>query len=930
MAILLSDALSRKRVINNKVLIYTFFKNCNRVNANGVLVFTKAGTTDLKPVLISMANANPEFPDYEISTYIRLNALGQIPEDLKIEFIIDNQLGAEELYDIYIYTSDLKIEEFNETYIFRPLASEYQQFLIQVLNDRPFLEDEAVNPIASIGLQNLVKYGQFQAVTLAENPKVAISNWESVAENIFYYVDIANTNQVTDVVEDKLTIENLSLSEQLESDPSRYLSINAINKLNAFPTGRHLALRFQNANLFDNNDANLQINKKFVVSFQAKASEIIDIELVLLRSYSTSSSEIITNIQYDEPITVNTEWQKFSVICTAESVIEPVIDDISECFILLSLPANNIFNNFIFNVTNLCVYFGDQEIIFPQSANSTNQFQEQIPQSYSPVIQSPQGYVPLPLTVGRVTEYLYEESPQDKPTEIYADGRALKRTDHYKYALNYTTNIEIPHQWLFDKYNDRYGSGKDFINAMTPQSPLNFDSASWVGKTDFIIHTNYVDFIGAPIDFIIVSGNNNLFQRVDVFSYGYFNPTEYKIDTYFVRENSSYLSLGIMVDSGFIENKLDDTNFDFYLYGQKKTAIGNTTLNNQIRELTTEKDAIYSTVKSSNQNFVVWGNTSLPTDLYLAPNAPNNQRYAKCIVANSLMSNDNFKFINSDTGTFSDTTKNYSLRICVEQNNIASNHTPFQIFRGGGGTPLQHATITCYNPNYNNSLVLTQNMNIFPLKYQISGQVAVGILLKANPSLNEFDNAYFNVIVKNKIYTFWYSIFGLTEIPTAVKNANPTSEDFIMIDMSNNVNLSDPKAITERIMTAINSYLFCIPDLRGLHSFPAGEGKQSSFINGWNIDNLGNMLNPDPALIDEIKTLKPILSKNLNNFVDFMPELNLKMALNASDGTALYLKPVNTSSTADNAVNRYYPIDAEHHSVNNQSISLVNKYISLC
>jgi len=115
-----------------------------------------------------------------------------------------------------------------------------------------------------------------------------------------------------------------------------------------------------------------------------------------------------------------------------------------------------------------------------------------------------------------------------------------------------------------------------------------------------------------------------------------------------------------------------------------------------------------------------------------------------------------------------------------------------------------------------------------------------------------------------------------------------------------------------------------------MNSFSAGEGKQSSFINGYNIDNLGNIPNPAPTLVDEIKTLKPILSKNLNNFVDFMPELNLKMALNASDGTSLYLRPVDTSSAASNAVSRYYPIDAEHHSVNNQSVSLVNKYISLC
>lgn len=923
MAILLSDALSRKRVINNKVLIYTFFKNCNRINANGVLVFTKAGTTDLKPVLVSMANTNPEFPDYEITTYIRLNALGQIPEDLKIEFIIDNQLGAEELYDIYIYTSDLKIEEFNEIYIFRPLAQEYQQFLIQVLNDRPFVDDDnTVTPIASIGLQNLVKYGQFQAVTLTENPKVTISNWESIAENIFYYVE--TNNEITNIVQDKLTIENLLLSEQLESDPSRYLSINAVNKLNSFPNGRYLALRFQNANLFDNNDLNPNTNKKFVVSFQAKASEIIDIKLALLRAYSTSSSEIITNIQYNEPINVNTEWQKFSVICTAESVIEPVIDDISECFILLSLPANSVFNNFTFDVTNLCVYFGDQEIIFPQSTNNTNQFQEKIPQSYSPVIQSPQGYVPLPLTVGRVTEYLYEDSPQDKPTEIYANGRALKRTGYYKYPLNYTTNIEIPHQWLFNKYGDRYGSGKNFVNAITPQSSLNFDAASWVGKTDFIIHTNGVAFIDNIAEFIDVSGNNGLFQRVDGFSYGYNNPTQYQIDTYFVRENSSYLSLGIMVDSEFIQDTLDNSNFNNYKYAQRKHSFGNTTLNNRINAGVPNKEQIYTTVKTNQKNFVVWGNTSLPNNLYIPAGAPNSQRYAKTIVYNSTSTINNSKFIDANTGTNSDASKNYTLRICIEQADIAESHEPFRIFQAGASTPLQHATITCYNPNINdNSLVLTQNMNIFPLKYQIAGQVAVGILLKANPSLNEFDGAYFNITVKNKIYTFWYSIFGFTEIPTAIKNANPTSEDFIMIDMSGSVNLANSQEITARILTAVNSYLFCIPDLRGLHSFAAGEGKQSSFINGWNIDNLGNIPNPSTSLVDEIKTLKPIITHNLNNFVDFVPQMNIKLMMKD-------FKPDIDPAEFPAVIDASYPITTTHFSINDQPISLVNKYISLC
>jgi hypothetical protein len=929
MNITLSDALSRKRAINNKVLIYTFFKNCNRVNESGVLVFTKAGTTELKPVIITIANANPEFPDLELSNYIRLNALGQIPEDMKIEFIISDELGAEELYDIYIYTSDLKIEECDENFVFRPRAQEYQQFLIQVLNDRPFLDEDTIEPIATIGIQNLVKYGQFQAVTLAENPKTVISSSESIAENIFYFANVANTNEVEDVVADQLTIENTELIWNLESKPARYLSINAINKPNAVPNARYLALRFQNGNLFDAEDVlNL---KPFIVSFQAKADQIIELNLSLQRVFSSTIEGTIVSLQQSEPIVVSTEWQKFSIVCNIDSTTQPIINDVNECFILFSLPANNIFDNFTVDFTNLLVYFGDTEIIYPPEKISTNQFQEKIPQAYSPVINSPQGYIPLPLTVGRVTEYLYETSPQDKPTEIYADGRALKVNAHYKYALNYATNIEIPHRWLFDKYGDRYGSGKDFMNAMSPQSSLNFDASSWVGITDFIIHTNDVSFIDDAPEFINVAGNNNLFAKVNVFSYGYNNPTDYQIETYFVRENSSYLSLGIMADSGFIEDKLNAGNFDFYLYGQKKTAIGNTTLNNQIKELTTAKDALYSTVKPHNQNFIVWGNTSLPTNLYIAPESPNSQRYAKCIVANSLMSNNNFKFINANAGAFADTTPNYSLRICIEQADIAGTHEPFQIFQSGTGEPLSHATITCYNPDVtDDTIVLTQNMNIFPLKYQISGQVAVGILLKTNPTLTEFDNSYFNITVKTKIYTFWYSIFGFTEVPTAIKNANPSSEDFIMIDMSGALNLADPKAITARIMKAVNSYIFCIPDLRGMNSFSAGEGKQASFINGYNIDNLGNIPNPSPALVDEIKTLKPILTNNLDNFVDFMPELNLKMALNASDGTSLYLRPADTSSAPSSAVRRYYPIDAEHHSINSQPVSLVNKYISLC
>ena len=207
--------------------------------------------------------------------YIRLNALGQIPEDMKIEFIISDELGAEELYDIYIYTSDLKIEECDENFVFRPRAQEYQQFLIQVLNDRPFLDEDTIEPIATIGIQNLVKYGQFQAVTLAENPKTVISSSESIAENIFYFANVANTNEVEDVVADQLTIENTELIWNLESKPARYLSINAINKPNAVPNARYLALRFQNGNLFDAEDVlNL---KPFIVSFQAKADQIIEL-----------------------------------------------------------------------------------------------------------------------------------------------------------------------------------------------------------------------------------------------------------------------------------------------------------------------------------------------------------------------------------------------------------------------------------------------------------------------------------------------------------------------------------------------------------------------------------------------------------------------------------------------------------------------------
>jgi hypothetical protein len=307
--------------------------------------------------------------------------------------------------------------------------------------------------------------------------------------------------------------------------------------------------------------------------------------------------------------------------------------------------------------------------------------------------------------------------------------------------------------------------------------------------------------------------------------------------------------------------------------------------------------------------------------LYIPPGAPNSQRYAKTIAYNSTSTVDNSKFINANTGANADTSKNYTLRICVEQTDIAQDHEPFRIFQAGAGTPLQHATITCYNPNLTNDLVLTQNMNIFPLKYQIAGQVAVGILLKVNPALNEFDNAYFNLTVKGKIYTFWYSIFGFTDVPTIVKNANPTSEDFIMIDMSNNVNLANPQEITARIMTAINSYLFCIPDLRGLYSFSAGEGKQSSFINGWNIDNLGNIPNPSAPLVEENKTLKPILTNNLNNFVDFVPKMDIKLIMKD-------FKP--DTDPAGTLIDQSYPITTTHFSINDEPISLVNKYISLC
>lgn len=913
MDITISDALQRKRTPNNKVLIYTFFKTCDRVNGNGVLVFTKAGTTDLKPVIITIAHANPEFPDIELSNYIRLNAFGQIPEDLKIDFIISDERGLEELYDIYIYTSDLKIEEFDERFVFRPKAKEYRQFLLQVLNDRPFLNDDfsTING-ENTSINNLVQFGQFQAVTLNENPKSIISNKTSIAENIFYFIGGEN---IPDIALDKLLISNVDPNWNLESRPLRYLSIEARNKINSVPDSRYLALRFQNANFF-NNDLNPLVRRSFVISFQARCNQVLSLNLFMQRVYGATSSLPVA-LDQDRPIVLSDEWKKFSIICSAENTT--FFENPTECFLLLSLPASNIYNAYKVDITNLLVFFGDQEISYPSTSISTNQSQELIPQSYSPVINSPQGYMPLPLTIGRITEYLYEPNPQDKPTEIYADGRAVKIKDYYNYSINYSTNIEIPYRWLFEKYKDRYTSGKNFINAMSPQNSNNLDALSWRGITDFIIHTNDKGVILNALDFIDTRGNNGIFDKVNIFSYGYNDSKDYNIETYFVKENSTYLSLGIMVDSGFVPAILDNANFQKYIFSERKHQIGNTTCNNAPNAnknpaLDAPKDQEYSVSQINERNFVLWGNKSLPTTLFIPSTATDATRYAKCITANSTMTANNFKFINANA---QDATTNFSLRICIDKTNLVGTYPAFRTF-SNVATPnnQNHAVISCYNPDKTNSIVLTQNMNIVPLKYQIAGQIAVGILLKTNLSSNDFVNAYFNITVKSKIYTFWYSMNGTDVIPDSVKTANPTSEDFIMINISS-VDFSSSASITNAIMAGINSYMFCIPDLRGTYNFSAGEGRQSSTINGLDIDCIGNLPNPNPDLVNQISELKPILTHNFDNYMEFIPALDIKLGMTGLN-----------SSTADTIVE--YPISVKQFNINSLPLTLTNKYISLC
>ena len=539
--------------------------------------------------------------------------------------------------------------------------------------------------------------------------------------------------------------------------------------------------------------------------------------------------------------------------------------------------------------TNIGIYKNTEliDISYQQITNATP-----YPQFPSPVMQSPVGFVTMPMTVGRITEYLDDETPiEDKPSEIFADGRAVKRTDEYIYDKDYffAVPIRIPYQYLYDKIGSRYGSGADFINVVDATKFGNNLTAF-----DIIFHSNAPMFSTSKT-FMIQPAVMPCFSEPILISRGYASSADYNIKTYFLHEGKNSYSLGISVDSGFCEASVHG-DLETDRYSQKKHQFGYCLPNNN----TNDKADIHSLAKTSERSFCIIGMNNLIEKLSPASVSTNDTNSAMYICGSTIAQTGNHKFIKKDAD---DSTSNYSLRYCVDLASIQVTATSsFAVYKKStsAGIIPSHAVISGHNIDFKTENVLTKQQNIIPMKYQIAGEYAVGFKI-TDSSQTALRRAHFKITIKGSVYGCWINT-GNDSSPFGANEAS-TFKDVIEIRVTD----FTKQGLIDAICNTINSYIFCIPDLRGTFNFSTGVGLQSSSANNIGIDWAS----------DITSTIKPIITRDFANYINFLPSINNCSSINAT---------LTTSTVLGNAT----PLSIDYQNFNNIPKILTRKYISLC
>lgn len=854
----LEIALSRKLVSNHGVLIHTFWDKCNKPLSNGVLFFTVAGQQKSKPIIVTTANGNPDFPDQKLTNFIRLNSMGQIPEECKIDFIVTDENDKTQLYDIYVFSSEMPIEQL-EADAGSVVLARFQEFLVQILNDRPFVETLEFNAVAFDGTKNFFEDGQFNNVTIIENPLIATHGNYGITPNVDYQI-LPNISQKNPIVRDILSIDNINDSS-LDGRPAKCLTIIARNQNQLQPQSRKLNLNFFNSSVIFQTKVDLILFIKTNVPMNI-AVELNSLDVAYpLQSFSTSGLG---------------SWERIKVVIQENFLTTPALP----ITISLVLPQNN----FTLSITNIGLYkASDVDIPYAPTTNVSP-----TPNFPSPVMNSPIGFITMPMTVGRITEYLDDGIAEDKPSEIYADGRAVKRSGEYVYNKDYFAKvpIRIPYQYLYDKIGSAYGSGKDFINAVDMS---NFNGG--FDYCDIIFHTNDSQFSVSP-NFLIGSKINHPFGDPLLISRGYNNNTDYDIQTYFLNESDNLYSLGILVDSGYC-SVFTDTEYTT----SKKHQIGFTRPNNNQANNKKILTSL-SVCKTYQKNFVVIGEENLPETLVVTTTAG---RIGQGITAS--MARLVNKYIDADN---SDTSKDFSLRYAIKQNPSATDTLVLNTFRYNAVTTTvpSHTVIYLHNVNFDTNNVLSKKQIIVPMKYQIAGQYAVGFKI-IKFAANDLRQGYFELKIKNKTYGCWFNTGNDT--PSFSAAAIAAYEDLIEIKITEFTKAGVVKAICD----AINSYIFCIPDLRGTYNYATGQGVQSSKLNNIGID-WSNVNNP--------ADMKHFLSNDLKNYINFIPSIN-NCILSSATSKEL-------ASTANTAT--FLPVSVDHENFTDAERVLTRKYISLC
>lgn len=748
-----------------------------RPNSNGYLVFFKAGTMEMKYIYIGKDDELTQ------SYIVKLDARGCIPKDMIVYFNCQD-----DLYDIWVYR-----ESFDVTQDYIPCNSCHEHSLIEILRNQPTYASiyNSNNNTSSTAAINLVQYGEFEKslINLPSSSEFkenqARYSLEPLTDYINFYYENATSNTFTDEINDYISIKTFIYPEiTTGNNPRNYLDLQLENVKSNILVERYLELLFTSSAKFDNKD--------FVISFYAKYESVLDVENIEIEFKYARFLRIDSVLANPEKIRLTNQWAKYTIQCTLPSRILEKNTEFQDSFAKLYLKINNTFTKANVKITSITVNYGETPVTYDKQQEIFNKVAES--------------------TVGKIIDYLWIDGSnvRDRETSIVADGRAVLREDYYQ--LN-PSSKRIPYQKLFDYIGYRFGSGDQFVNAYSLHAMVNnFKSATVLG--DVVFQWNYRKF---KPEFNL----ENSFQLMDVFmiSTGYDfkeNNIPFSIETSFCfNENEGNFSIGYMADSiykPYSEVNLPSESLLNIQSSKKITALAG--LIDLSKNTTVISKTTVFSAKENAKSFGIVGGYSQTKD----KDSTSLSNQLAPITAKTY----NILYENILGDTTSSTTTNSKLNVLLKLNYAGSNPstdsvTENQIMTNDSG---EYTLNICTNSKFGSTENNNEQIAQFVTKYQLEGKCAYALRVKGT-KLTDFRGKYFSCETKyktNKAY-FWFKTTFVEEPPVV------GDDPIIPIDLSDN-NFSIIN-VAKRIEEAVNSYLFCVPNLQETILYAVGNGYQT-------------------------------------------------------------------------------------------------------